>query len=439
MTTSARESQSGASASWEKPDKILKEWATQRPRFLFRGFHAMSGGGPETFVRNDTKSIAPHLFGGAKPQMLNKRWSPTAGLRVLSPEEVRKSIKIHLEMRREPTIFSSWTADFQTALCSAIEATKGDYEHFQDYPDLSRRHVAILDTLRLDVNGITEVLQVSALHEAKLAETYHLYDYLVYGPVKEPAFCAVPLSDLSGLGFDPRELQVAHQWTKQLITDSTLRAKKIAEKFRRRDEKAPDIVLAVLAAELSRSRAPRVDPKVFDMFKYRWKNEEVEWIVDLLKDDIALLELDGGMKPLVNRAMHVHQLPQLYLMTRLLDAFMDAAWKSRCEVSANGQTSHSFSYQNPGQRTPGKRPSADEGDNASGHITRRPRRMVDVIGKAMARSDSHVADEVGRRSSHFVQAEAVAEIVAEALKRIARLNLEVFGEDDENDRVKEST
>ncbi|KAL1859786.1 hypothetical protein Daus18300_009376 [Diaporthe australafricana] len=435
MATPIRQkSRAGPSITWENADEILKEWATQRPRFLFRGFHAVSGGGPEALVRNDTKRIIPHLFGGAESQTLNKMWSLRAGIRVLSPPEVMKLIKTHLEMRIKPTIFSSWTADFQTALLSAIEATKGDYEHFQDYPDLSKRHIAILDTSRLEVNGITEVLPVSALHEAKFAETDHPYDYLVYGPVRELAFCAVPLSDLSSLGFDPRDVHGEGGLTSQLNADSVLRAKEIAKKFRRENNQECDIVLAVIAAELSRQRAPRMDLKVSDMFKYRWKDEEVELIVDLLKDDIAQLKLDdGGMRPLINRAMHVHHFPQLHLMTRLLDAFMDAAWTMEHRLNVPG---HTFSHGEKASPwhlkchpTPGLRKLSQirkrPGSRALG---REPSKLGSLLATTMGQPSDGTMDRLKSGPSQYVRAESVAEIIAEAMKSIARLNLEEFGE-----------
>lgn len=40
-------------------------------------------------------------FGGTKSQVFDKMWSPTAGIRVLSPRELMKLIKPHLEMRGE--------------------------------------------------------------------------------------------------------------------------------------------------------------------------------------------------------------------------------------------------------------------------------------------------------------------------------------------------
>lgn len=214
------------------------EWTTRTPRLLFRGFHALSGGGPKALVQNDTKGIIPRLFGGAKLQKLIKRWSPTTGLRELSPDDTRKLIKAHLGMRLEPTAFSSWTSDYQTALLSVIEATNGDYTLFDDYPDLSKRHIALVDTAILGSDTshtITEVLQVSALHEAKLADVDQPCGFQVYGPVEGKAMHTVPLSDIACLGFDPRETWFISNrtinWKNQLITDRTLRAREIAEKF----------------------------------------------------------------------------------------------------------------------------------------------------------------------------------------------------------------
>ncbi|KKY33080.1 hypothetical protein UCDDA912_g06963 [Diaporthe ampelina] len=275
-------------------------------------------------------------------------------------------IRTHLGMRLEPTAFSSWTSDYQTALLSAIEAANGDYKLFDSYPDLSKRHIAILDTSLLGSATITEVLQVSALHEAKLADADRPCDFLVYGPVEGTAFRAVPLSNMSRIGLNPREVWIDSKrttnWTDQLTTDKTLQARKIAEKFCRENDKRPDVILAVLAAELSRQRAPKVDMGVSDMFKYRWKKEEVELIVSLLKKDIATLRLDhGGKAALVNRSI-----PDL------------------------GQ----------------------------------------VLVKNMKGLKTGDADGLPRKASYFVEAEAIAGIIADALKRIARLNLQDLGREE---------
>lgn len=425
-----------------------EEWATRTPRFLFRGFHASSGGGPETLVRNDTKGIVPHLFGGTKPRTLIKSWSPTAGLRELSPSDASKLIKTHLGMRLEPTAFSSWTSDYQTALLSAIEATKGDYSLFNDYPDLSRRHISILDTARLDPDNITEVLHVSALYEAKLADTDHPCDFLIYGPVEGEALSVVPLSVIACLGFNPTEVwdnfNRAKTWTKQLITDSTRRAREIAEKFRDENDKTPDVLLAVLAAELSRQRAPRVDKQVTDMFKYRWKSEEVDLMVGLLKKDIASLKLDhGGKTALFNRSTCVHHFPQLHLTMKLLEAFMDEAWKSRWALPPQGHiASYSGIYPTSRGRTK-KRPSGEISKHRGGKLRRtsgaRPA-VKDTMGHLLIQDMTgpkiRDIEEPPRKASYFIDAEVIAEIIADALKRIARLKLaELEGDEDGHEQM----
>ena len=410
------------------------EWATRTPRFLFRGFHAFSGGGPATLVRNSTKGIVPHLFGGAKPRTLIKSWSRAVALRELSPADASKMIRTHLGMRLEPTAFSSWTSDYQTALLSAIEAANGDYKLFDSYPDLSKRHIAILDTSLLGSATITEVLQVSALHEAKLADADRPCDFLVYGPVKGTAFRAVPLSNMSRIGLNPREVWIDSKrttnWTDQLTTDKTLQARKIAEKFCRENDKRPDVILAVLAAELSRQRAPKVDMGVSDMFKYRWKKEEVELIVSLLKKDIATLRLDhGGKAALVNRSMYVHRYPQLHLTANLLEAFMDAGWKARWALPPQGHLSSRPATYSTRGRDAKKRPLQDVPLREGSHKHVRPD-LGQVLVKNMKGLKTGDADGLPRKASYFVEAEAIAGIIADALKRIARLNLQDLGREE---------
>lgn len=334
-------------------------------------------------------------------------------------------------MRLEPTAFSCWTSDYQTALLSAIEATNGDYKLFDEYPDLSKRHIAILDTEVLGSNTITQVLQVSALHEAKLADTDQPCGFLVYGPVDGKGLHTVPLSDIACLGFNPRETWFTSKrtinWTNQLITDSTLRAREIAEKFRDESNKTPDVLLTVVAAEMSRQRAPKVDMQVSDMFKYRWKNVEVELIVGMLKKDIGSLRLDhGGKTALVNRSMSVHHFPQLHLTVKLLEAFMDAAWKSRWSLPPQGHLPSHSGNSNFGKRRRKHEPG-DDTDDARRVKTLRPVNgdtMGHLLIKDMTGPKIVNIEEPLRKASYFIEAEAIAEIIADALKRIARLNLQ---------------
>lgn len=344
-------------------------------------------------------------------------------------------------MRLEPTAFSSWTSDYQTALLSAIEATNGDCKLFDDYPDLSRRHIAILDAALLGSKTITEVLQVSALHEAKLSETDQPCDFLVYGSVEGTAFRTVPLSDIKNLGFNPKETLVnfnrTSDWTSNIITDKTLQAKEVAEKFRHETDTRPDVFLAVLAAELSRQRAPKVDKQVSDMFKYRWKSEEVELIVSPLKKDIASLKLDhGGRMALVNHSMYVHGFPQLKLTTQLLGAFMDTAWRSRWALPPQGHLPPPTPHGGNGKR-PLKAIQEGGDDNDRGGKIQLVT-MGHILGNDMAGSNTGVREASLRKASYFVEAEVIAAIIADALKRIARLNLEEL-ERGENDHGQKSS
>lgn len=350
-------------------------------------------------------------------------------------------------MRLEPTAFSSWTSDYQTALLSAIEATNGDYKLFNDYPDLSSRHIAILDTARLDPKKITEVLQVSALYEAKLADTDHPCDFLIYGPIESEALRVVPLSVVTSVGLNPRETWVnftrLNTWTTQFITDRTALAREIAEKFRNKNDRTPDVFLAVLAAELSRQRAPRVDKQVMDMFKYRWESEEVNLIVGLLKKDIASLRLDhGGKTALFNRSMYVHHFPQLHLATKLLEAFMDEAWKSRWARPPQGHiASYSGTYPTSRGRTRKRSPGevSREGDNNT-RAAKEPKSVIkETMGHLVIEDmmGSKIVDieTPPRKASYFIKAEDIAEIITDALKRIARLKLaELEGEEDEHEQ-----
>ncbi|KAL2280768.1 hypothetical protein FJTKL_12280 [Diaporthe vaccinii] len=198
----------------------------------------------------------------------------------------------------------------------------------------------------------------------------------------------------------------------------------------------PDRILKVLAAELSRQRAPKVDAQVSDMFKYRWKNGEVELIVGLLKKEIASLRLDhGGKTALVNRSMSFHHFPQLYLTMKLLEAFMDAAWKSRWSLPPQG---HLPSHSGAGSTSPdGKRPwkEVQEDDDDKDRQGKRPKpvtreTMGHLLIKDMTGPKIVDIEEAPRKSSYFIEAGALAEIIADTLKRIARLSLQELASDE---------
>lgn len=62
------------------------------------------------------------------------------------------------------------------------------------------------------------------------------------------------------------------------------------------------------------------------MLNYRWKSEEADLVVSLLKKGTASLRLDHRVKAaLVSRSKYAHHFPQLRLTTKALEAFSDTA------------------------------------------------------------------------------------------------------------------
>ncbi|KAG6356026.1 hypothetical protein INS49_015411 [Diaporthe citri] len=112
-------------ASYEPPHLTkLRAWNSATPRFLFRGFNEYSGGNKEL---NTPTAITPHAFLGKFVDIKNEK-SVGSGVDTLSgPSPMtlnsmslgtfQTEINRHLYGNKNiASHFSSWTADFQTAI-----------------------------------------------------------------------------------------------------------------------------------------------------------------------------------------------------------------------------------------------------------------------------------------------------------------------------------
>jgi hypothetical protein len=178
---------------------------------LFRGFHKHSGGGFDARL-NSEAGIIPHGFlNGEKPT------------NIYDIPDLFSMISGHLGFYTDiQSQFSSWAVDFWEAYMFASDG-----------------YMAILDTSIMESH--VRVYHVPALIVARLANADYKFEYLVYGPIRGPAFRCVPVKQLVKSGLCT--LQSACKlvsWETRVLT-----AKTIATLLTPPRDLQPDIVIAV--------------------------------------------------------------------------------------------------------------------------------------------------------------------------------------------------
>ncbi|KAK9778401.1 hypothetical protein SCAR479_04803 [Seiridium cardinale] len=213
---------------------ILDRLQIKLPRFLFRGFHDMSGGGHDPRL-NSKDGIVPHGF------LSNQEPSS-----IYSIPHLKDMIQRHLTGdRRLNTLFSSWATDlevaFQFAQVSANMANPSS-------------HIAVLDTSLLDPH--VEVHHTVDMQAAALTNISYSFEWLAYGPISGKAFHCVPVKDMAAIGlqsifgpFEPPYRSTAVKKTTTLEAKAVVKtAKEIGKLFQHGDDTHSDIVLAVIAS-----------------------------------------------------------------------------------------------------------------------------------------------------------------------------------------------
>ncbi|KAK4610433.1 hypothetical protein CLAFUW4_13689 [Fulvia fulva] len=162
----------------ELKQTIQKRMQTGTPRFLFRVWHAESGG---TVGLNTINRITPLRF----------RLNPTHSRNFFdnSIEDLAQTAEDHIQSGKIPegTMYSSWTQSLPQALVWACIRLKTRSKHL---------HLCILDTRELSSAQV--VLHTYAMRELlseKISEWVD-YELLAYGPLEGPVYKAVPLNDI---------------------------------------------------------------------------------------------------------------------------------------------------------------------------------------------------------------------------------------------------
>lgn len=294
-------------------ETINQEWNYRLPRFLFRGFNSHSGGDSGL---NRSRMIQPHAFYGTHNKVEPWPWDQGGKpVTSLSLEELQRDVNGHLVGSLVQSHFSSWAADFHTALSYA---GAGDSSM-----------IAVLDTTLCGTR--TAVYHVPALMAAGVACGKYPHEYLVYGPVIGAAYCCfVPVPSLITEGLRSYHFDSAAVETPVTISDLD-QASNVASLFRHENYKTagPALFLTVFAAELSRLKRPnRLFPQ--RSAKSPWSLNDTATILRYLDPRIYDAALFSH-EPLVNRDTYVDRFEQLRCMVDLLATVEEEIRKKRRE------------------------------------------------------------------------------------------------------------
>lgn len=213
--------------------------------------------------------------------------------------------------------FSSWAADFQTALSFAGVGKEA--------------YIAVFDTsLRGQHN---EVFHVSALKAMGVTSFDYPEEYLVYGPVSGEAYTCVSVMKLRNRGLAMTSW--SKNGTSKVSQKDLAHASKFANMFRSTNhDLGPDLYLTVFAAELSRllraARGYNHGPG--------WSQKDNRAILTHLSDAVDISAKLPLKTSLVNPKTYDQGFPQLKAMIDILVTVGVEIDRKRSEISTKSST-----------------------------------------------------------------------------------------------------
>ncbi|KAF7455048.1 hypothetical protein A1F99_023060 [Pyrenophora tritici-repentis] len=142
---------------------------TSVPRYLFRGWHYGSGGGPKETI-NSTEEIIPH-------GSMNDREGHD--FYELQESELKSMLECHYDGKTDiPSEISSWAASLMMIIFFAKRQQNLGYKGV---------HIALIDTHQL----ANDVLVWHAPHLNQEFEGC-IHEYFAHGPIRGPGYKAVP-------------------------------------------------------------------------------------------------------------------------------------------------------------------------------------------------------------------------------------------------------
>lgn len=260
--------------------------------------------------------ILPHAFSDTSSIVEAWPWD-NGGKTVddIQSVDLTKEVRAHLSGWHVDTHFTSWAADFSTAISYAGTSNSA--------------MIAVLDTAYCSPK--TAVYHVPALYAAGIADYPYSEEYLVYGPVLGAAYCcSVSIRDIRKAGSTPYGFNFSTNTSGDITTKDLECAKEVASLFQHEvfEVAGPDLFLTVFAAELSRQRLPSTsyDPAG----SVSWSLGDTQTIIRYLSDrteDAAFCNIH----PLVNPKTYVEQFLKLRGMVNLLTALNLEISKIRSE------------------------------------------------------------------------------------------------------------
>lgn len=295
----------------------------------------------------------------------------------------------HLYGRFITSDFSSWAADFQTAIGFSRS--------------VSDSCIAIIDTTLLKDH--VKIYHVPDLHKAGIASALYPHEYLAYGPISGPAYHSVRFPDLTAHGFRQVLTPVPGAVGRDLV--NTVR--RIALEFQSthaRKNKTPDAVIAMTAAELSR----RYPAHGYGTSGWgRWSTKDVEIVMDVLRSELDQLRLPNPPSDglgLANAKTYTTGFPALKSMIDLLLAIEKAHREemmlkheraTQPEKLGNGKTLFKFTEKSDTSRYDPKTKMEDTGaDWREEHPSKRVKKSA---SKYEAKSVNHAPTHRSRKKA----------------------------------------
>lgn len=279
-------------------------------RFIYRGYHTVSGGGNPTL--NTEQGVTPHAFLPGKPPI-------PGNMRDISPDLFSLYAANHLTNQHVlDTPFSSWSPDLGTALWFATGQFGG---HFEDgatrITDPKSCFIAVIDTWTMftDEERPYCIVPVGMIGKPSCG-----CEYLVYGPVRGPAYTVVSIADIQkAVGcpcwpYCPTRSPMPHPVTPGELQE----ALNMSKLFNR----SKDMELTVFLAENSRQQWDSPNPGIFDHkldplqrsrhLNWNDNHEEIFRMMVFLSGCTELVEYKGTL-PLFNKNTEAFNMGQLQL------------------------------------------------------------------------------------------------------------------------------
>lgn len=350
---------------------------------------------------NTTSAVTPHAFYGSGKEPHDK------SIFEIPTEKIKTEILGHLSGRPIKSHFSSWAADFQTALDYAGVGTNA--------------HLAVFDTsLRGQLN---EIYHVPALHSMGFTSYHYAHEYLVFGCVEGEAYTCVSVMQLREHGMN---MTVDHHNGKSEVTEKDMiHSRKIAGNFRPiSGVLCPDLLLTVCAAELSRL-----------FHKGRGHNYGSGWSQKdngvILKQLLAFMD-DAAKRPsgtlLVNPKTYVDDFPQLKAMVDILMTIELEIDKIKSAISKES----SYTTRIPPESGQKRKADDSQVSTDSKVVEAEPKKALprDLIEDLFRHGDTFQADlqdTLKKLDSTDAKAQALKAKLALTEKRLAALSLNPKG------------